>query len=80
MGGTLFDHIHGLYLTLTGLNYVPLALHAVALSRPGALDRELAGVDTGQEIRRYGVLQVWILVPLALVLMASRQAFAGRPS
>jgi hypothetical protein len=80
VGGTLFDHILGLYLTLTGLNYVPLALHAVALSRPGALDRELAGVDTGQEIRRYGVLQVWILVPLALVLMASRQAFARRPS
>jgi hypothetical protein len=59
-----------------GLNYVPLAVHAIRLSRPGALDTELDGVDTGRELRRYGVLQLWIFIPLALVVFAIRDATA----
>jgi hypothetical protein len=35
----------------------------------------LAGVDTNRELRRYGVLQLWIFVPLALVAFALRDAF-----
>jgi hypothetical protein len=35
-----------------GLNYAPLAAHAIALIRPGRLDAELAGVDTDRELRR----------------------------
>jgi hypothetical protein len=31
----------------------------------------LAGVDAGQELRRYSVLQLWILVPLSLVAMTT---------
>ena len=58
----------GLWLIGAGLNYAPLAVYANAPSRPGALDAELAGVDTDIEIRRYGVFQVWILVPLSLVM------------
>jgi hypothetical protein len=41
-------------------------------SRPAALDAELAGVDTGRELRRYTVLQLWIFVPFALVVFAAR--------
>jgi hypothetical protein len=55
-------------MTGAGLNYAPLAVHAITLSRGGALDRELSGIDPGPELRRYGVLQVWILVPLSLVV------------
>jgi hypothetical protein len=29
-------------------------------------------VDTANEIRRYGVFQVWILVPLSLVALSVR--------
>ena len=76
--GTPFDRALGIYVILAGVNYVPLALYAVALSRPGALDAELTGVDTGREIRRYSLLQFWIFVPLALVVMASRQAVSRR--
>ncbi len=53
---------------------MPLAAYAIALSLPGALDAELAGVDTGREIRRYSVLQLWIFVPLSLVVLAARSA------
>lgn len=78
VSGTTFDRALGLYIVLAGANYVPLALYAIALMRPGALDQELAGVDTVREIRRYGRLQLWIFVPLSLVVMASRQAVARR--
>jgi hypothetical protein len=70
----------GLWLAGAGLNYVPLTIYATALSRPGALNAELAGVDTGREIRRYGLLQLWILVPLSLVAFAIRDELARRPS
>jgi hypothetical protein len=63
--------IFGVWLIGAGANYAPLAVYAVLLSRPGALEAELAGVDAGQELRRYSVLQLWILVPLSLVAMTT---------
>ena len=62
-----------------GLNYLPLALHAVALLRPGALSAELAGVDLDRELRRYSVLQAWLLVPLVFLVLAVQQRRA-RPA
>lgn len=62
--------ILGLWLVGAGLNYAPLAVYAVMLSRPGALEAELAGTKTDSELRRYGVLQLWILVPLSLIAFA----------
>jgi hypothetical protein len=76
--GTPVDLALGAYLMAIGVNYVPLSLYALALIRPGALDAELAGVDTGPELRRYSVLQFWVFVPLALVVMAGRQALSRR--
>jgi hypothetical protein len=73
-GGRLF----GLWLIGAGLNYAPLAAHAVALSRPGALDAELAGVDTRRELLRYSVLQLWVFMPLALVAIEIRDTLARR--
>jgi hypothetical protein len=68
LGGRIF----GIWMIGAGLNYAPLAGYAIALSRPGALSAELAGVDTGRELRRYSVLQLWILVPLSFVVLAVR--------
>ena len=68
----LGTRIFGIWLIGAGLNYAPLAVYAILLGRPGALDAELAGVETGQELRRYSVLQLWILVPLSLVAMTAR--------
>ncbi|MFI6259614.1 hypothetical protein ACIBCL_26410 [Micromonospora zamorensis] len=68
----------GLWFTGAGLNYAPLSVHAIALMRPGALDAELTGVDIDRELRRYTVLQLWVFVPLALVVFAVRDALARR--
>lgn len=67
----------GAWIAGVGINYVPLAAHAAALSRPGALDAELAGADIKRELRRYSYLQVWIFVPLLLAVLALRQARRG---
>ncbi|MDG4809840.1 hypothetical protein O7634_24075 [Micromonospora sp. WMMD1120] len=61
-----------------GLNYAPLSRYALALMRPGALDAELAGVDIDRELRRYAVLQLWVLVPLALVVFTIRDRLDRR--
>jgi hypothetical protein len=45
----------------------------VALLRPGALSAELAGVDIDRELRRYSVLQAWLLVPLVFLVLAVQQ-------
>jgi hypothetical protein len=74
LGGRLL----GVWMAGSGLNYAPLGAHAIALSRPGALDAELAGVDTGRELRRYSILQIWIFVPLSLVVFATHSAFSRR--
>ncbi|HEV2633759.1 MAG TPA: hypothetical protein VGX23_01350 [Actinocrinis sp.] len=70
--------VFALWVLGVGLNYAPLAAYAIALGRPGVLDAELAGVDTGRESRRYGLLQFWILVPFALVVSAVRDVASRR--
>jgi hypothetical protein len=60
----------GIWIAGCGLNYAVLTAFAVALSRPGALDHELAGVDTARELRRYSLLQLWLFVPLSLPVLA----------
>ncbi len=66
----------GWWVVGAGLNYAPLAYYASVLSRPGALDAELAGVETDAELRRYAVLQIWIFVPLSLVVLTVRDALS----
>ncbi len=70
----LGGRVLGIWVIGAGLNYAPLAAYAITLSRSGALNAELAGVDTGQELRRYSVLQLWIFVPLSLVVLAVHSA------
>jgi hypothetical protein len=72
------SRILGIWMIGAGLNYAPLAAYAIGLSRPGALSAELAGVDTGRELRRYSVLQLWIIVPLSLVVLAVHTAVIRR--
>ncbi len=74
LGGRLL----GIWMIGAGLNYALLAAYAIALSRSGALSAELAGVDTGRELRRYSVLQLWIFVPLSLVVLAVHTAVTRR--
>ena len=64
-GSTLWLLV-GCWLVGIGINYVPLALHATALSRPGELEDELSGLDVPRELRRVGLQQFWIAVPLVV--------------
>ncbi|MGH8951105.1 MAG: hypothetical protein ACRDX9_06755 [Acidimicrobiia bacterium] len=54
----------GLSAIGVGINYVPLAIYAVIFSRPGALEREMQGVDLWSELRYYMGAQFRVLVPL----------------
>jgi hypothetical protein len=69
VGGVVF----ALWLIGTGLNYLPLARYAIALSRPGALEAEVSGADVSRELRYYSTRMSWLFVPLAIVVMAIRQ-------
>jgi hypothetical protein len=64
----------GVWLVGVGVNYIPLALHAQALSRPGALETELGGLDIRRELRKAGVQQLWIAVPFAVAAVAVVEA------
>lgn len=56
-----------------GLNYAALAVHAVALARGGRLARELSGVDVPRALRSATLMQVVLLVPYAVFVLAIRQ-------
>jgi hypothetical protein len=60
----------GIWLVGAGINYVSLAWEAQSPLKSGALERELQGVDIRPELRRAGVQQLWIAVPLAVAISA----------
>lgn len=70
--------VFGIAVVGIGLNYVPLALHALSLSPAGRLETELEGVDIPAELRHYTGVQFWILVPGLVAVLGVRQALAAR--
>ena len=66
--------ILGAALLWTALNYVPLLLHAVDLAMRKSARQEAASERASPSmVRRYGLLQLWILVPFAIVIFALLQ-------
>ncbi|MEV0719783.1 hypothetical protein [Asanoa sp. NPDC050611] len=59
--------VFGAYVIGVALNYLPLSVHALTLIVPGALERELAGVDVPAALRHYTTRQFAVLVPLLFV-------------
>ncbi|MEO3747244.1 hypothetical protein [Plantactinospora sp. B5E13] len=68
----------GWWLTGVAANYVPLSVHALTLVRPGALEAEIREVDVAAELRHYTTAQMWVIVPLLLVVLAVRQRHRSR--
>jgi hypothetical protein len=68
----------GVWLVGVGLNYVPLAAYALRFSNRAKLDAELANIDLRSEIRHYTAAQLWILVPMALVIFAASSSTPPR--
>jgi hypothetical protein len=65
--------LFGAWVAGVGVNYAALTWQAVLLSRPGALEAELAGADIRRELRRYSYLQFWVAVPLLFAVLALRR-------
>lgn len=76
--GNVFWKLIGVLMIGIGLNYVPLARHALSLRTSEALAAELDGVDARTELRRYTLLQLWVCVPLAVVVFDRRQSAGAR--
>jgi hypothetical protein len=80
VAGGGWRYLLGLWLVGVGVNYVPLTVQALALSRPGALEEELRGLDVRRELRRAGVHQFWIAVPFAVAIAALLDTHSDRGS
>jgi hypothetical protein len=78
MSGSGWAMVLGIWLIATGMNYLPLAISAQSLSRPGALEAELVGAHLPRELRQARARQLWILLPLAVVIAALAQAWSRR--
>ncbi|MBS1879150.1 MAG: hypothetical protein JST31_06530 [Actinobacteria bacterium] len=70
--GGLVGILFGIWALGVGLNYVPLALHALSLRSGPALEAELAGADIGAELRYFSVTQLWVAVPFLFLWWALR--------
>lgn len=69
----LLGTILAVWLIGLGANYLPLAVYAIAFSRPGALEDEVASVDVPAQLRHYTARQFWIAVPLLMLVLAIKQ-------
>jgi hypothetical protein len=70
LSGTGWEVVVGVWLVGAGVNYLPLAVQAQSLSRPGALEAELEGLNLRHELRRACAGQLWIAVPFAIAIAA----------
>jgi len=67
--------ILGVYLLLTGINYIPLLVYAVLIARAGtARDEVDEGLSQDKHyVRKYSTQQLLIFVPFAVILLAAAQ-------
>ena len=72
----------GVYLLLTGINYVPLLVYAIILARRGTAENEVAyGLSHDKHYnRKYSTQQLIVFIPLAMALLAVAQELKTRSS
>ena len=70
----------GTYLLSLGVNYVPMLIHAVAITRSGSARAELGDElgEPGRAMARYRRQSLWLLVPLVMPAVALWRG-AARP-
>lgn len=78
--GPIWQLLVGIALLWIALNYVPLLIHAIDLAQRGTAREDVAAelADPGQ-VRSYGLRQLWILVPFAVVVMDLAQRSGRSP-
>jgi hypothetical protein len=64
--------IFGLYIFLTGVNYVPALVYAIIIARKGSAKSEVEyGLARDKHyVRKYSLQQFIIFIPLAVVIIA----------
>jgi len=64
--------LFGVYLVFVGINYVPLLLHAIDISRRGSAQREIADELGSKQktFRKYRRQSLWLFVPLVVPVAA----------
>ena len=69
----------GVYLILTGVNYIPALAYAVIMSRAKSARSEIEAEMAANPhyVRKYSVQQLLIMVPFAVVILAAVQ-YRGR--
>ena len=69
---TLLTTSIGVYLLFLGVNYIPLLAYSISLSLNNSARKEVEYelAHAGVFRRKYGVQQMLILVPMAIVLLA----------
>jgi hypothetical protein len=74
-GSVGVQHLLGVYLLLTGINYLPILAYAIVVIRAGTAKAEVAeGLATDSHyVRKYSTQQLLIFVPFAVVLLAAVQ-------
>jgi hypothetical protein len=65
----------GVYLILLGVNYVPMLVYAIAISKRGSAHAEIEDelTDKGCAMAKYRRQSVFLLVPLVVAITALRQ-------
>ena len=79
-GHTPAEWLLALYFLLLGLNYVPLLIHAVSLSRSGTAMQEIAdeiGAGKREAMRKYRRGSLLLLLPLVVPWLAFSQRRRG---
>lgn len=81
-GHAAFGWAFALYMFSLSLNYLPLLLHAIAITRSGdpksEVEDELRNIR--QSGRRYGMQSLLLLVPLLVFVLALIQAVRSQTS
>jgi hypothetical protein len=64
--------LFGVYLIFVGMNYVPLLLHAIDISRKASAQQEIADELGSKQktFRKYRRQSLWLFVPLAIPVAA----------
>ncbi len=74
------SYILGLYLLLTGVNYIPLLAFAIVIARAGSASKEVGyGLANDRHyVRKYSTQQLLIFVPLAIITLTVIQSLMQR--
>jgi len=83
--GSLVQVVLGLYLISIGINYVPMLIYAIAITKANSARAELGTEldDKGAAMAKYRRQSLWLLVPLSvpvIVISQTRKPHVNGPT